>query len=364
LELNALESFVENTWDVGKVTGIRRFTNGVTNLQYKVTCQKEGAQTCFALKRYEGRVSRCTVEYEHALMHHLKKYSGGMTSVPIYTRAGNDYIRSEDEGRLFFWGLFTFLPGASTYTWLYTRIPDVSIRSCGEAGALFHTWGNDFLPDAELACQQENVLSRFSRIPEELARWIPELEKEHTHPYFVGYLKQYQSYFESEVKRLDALLREVAGDLPECTIHQDMNQGNFMFGENGKVSAVLDLDWAVHGKRLYDVAWMAQQMLSSWEEASLGEILADKLPMYLEAYNRTAEGSLPGPLTKTECEFLPEMMAITELIVIRDFVDLVYTNRGFSDILYYFYLWRYRRMLVDTAEKRDLIRKAADQARR
>lgn len=358
---NELKKLIEKTWDIGKVTEIHQFANGVTNLNFKVVCSKENRITRYALKRYEVRVEEHTIQYEHAFMKHIQPYSNRMTTVPVTTRGGDTYIRYYEEGYGYYLALFTYLEGEDTYTWLYNDVSDETMISCAQTLACFHVWGYDFDSGNELEKQQLNVLNRFSDIRMELTEWLSVLEAEGNHPYFVGYYRKHKKFIVSQLEYLEYNLKRMKDYLPECTIHQDINPGNMKFDEKGSVCAILDLDWVVRGKRLYDVAWMAQQMLSRWDEDRLGQIPMDKLALYLRSYNETIQNlsCQLGSLTEEECDFLADMMAVTELTVMRDFVDLVMCDRNKQDILYYFYIMKYRNILTNTVKHSNLIRSIA-----
>jgi Ser/Thr protein kinase RdoA (MazF antagonist) len=347
---------VQKYWNVWQVFHVAYLSNGVTNLNFKVVCEVEGSPRTYALKRYEARTTPYMIKFEHAFMNHVQRKSNGMTTVPITNRCGMTYVRLADDDKEYYWALFSFLPGKDKYTWIFNDVSDTAVYSSGEALAKFHYWGYDFAPPQ--CGGKTTALERLNEMLDEMENRICELEKAERHRKFTTYFLQNKDFLYEQIAICKEKYHVYETMLPECFIHQDINPGNMMFDENDAVCAIFDLDWVAKGKRLYDVAWMGHQMLASWKEEILGHIDFNKLAMYIQSYNKTSEvnADVLGKLTEAEIEFYPYMTLITELTVVRDFVDLVYTNRDNNDIQYYFYLYRYICIIQNTLQNMDTMR--------
>jgi Ser/Thr protein kinase RdoA (MazF antagonist) len=172
------------------------------------------------------------------------------------------------------------------------------------------------------------------------------------------------SQWEYITKRLDfaeAELKKYMDKLPVCIIHEDINPSNLMFDENDKVAAIFDFDWVTEGYRIYDVAWMCHQVVSSWKEDSFGYMKLDQVKKFLSIYNNTIK-SLNcnlGPLTDEERHFFPAMMILSCMKINFDFISYMYDDPNGDTFKWYLYVWKHFKIIKDFDDNYDAYLKAA-----
>jgi Ser/Thr protein kinase RdoA (MazF antagonist) len=349
MESKNFSEIIEENWDIGSIKEVTRCTNGVTNITYKIVCEKDGSETPYIVKCYEPRTKEEAVRYEHAYMEYIKPQGGDMISVPLHTKSGDTLIQHDYDGKLLFWDLATFLPGDVKYTWIFNYVNDLSITTTAAGLARFHGWGAGFKNSYEPA----TYIDRFWDLKNEIDHNLSDLIEAGKHRKFTDYVQTKLSYLWEMYDRSSAVLKDSMDDLPECMIHQDFNPGNLMYFDDGALAGIFDLDWMVVGKRLYDVVWCAQQMLSSWDEDHFGQIDPAQLEAYLRSYNEAAASSAYGALNELECSTFSAMMIAQELLICADFVDLVHEDREKNQFEYYLFFLKHIRMLEDVTEKYD-----------
>jgi homoserine kinase type II len=109
------------------------------------------------------------------------------------------------------------------------------------------------------------------------------------------------------------------------TVHGDYHPGNLKF-QLDKISAVLDFDWSHTDYRVFDIALAIVYFCTSWEAKNNGQIMLDKMNLFLNAYQKAATQSVPmGRLNADEISCLPEMILLANFFILNWTVDHFFT---------------------------------------
>jgi homoserine kinase type II len=114
--------------------------------------------------------------------------------------------------------------------------------------------------------------------------------------------------------------------MPHVVIHGDYHPGNLKF-HDGKVVGVFDFDWAKIDTRCFDVALAVNYFCMSWEGSKDGELLLDRVRIFLNAYQQALKdlNGLSG-LHDLELLCFPEMLMMSNVSTIDWMVKTFYTT--------------------------------------
>ncbi|NOY79730.1 MAG: phosphotransferase [Kiritimatiellaeota bacterium] len=252
------------------------------------------------------------IAFDHALRRHLLDH-GIPTVVPLRRRDGRSFIRIE--GRAC--EVYPFIEGRSL-----SGAGAPEIAAAARSLARFHAatrefvGGSDLPPPAQYSTLGVPETSPRLEDPILLTRVY---EKLAARPGAVR--------FESAVAATFAWLRRlreefddtVWGRLPRVVQHGDYTLANLLFGPNGEVCGIFDLDWACRGPRVRDVAdglfFVAGRRRSPLRPGDIRsltepvELDPERCALWLKCYEETA------PLGPEEWEAVPLALAARWLSV-------------------------------------------------
>jgi homoserine kinase type II len=126
---------------------------------------------------------------------------------------------------------------------------------------------------------------------------------------------------------LKTLNRDEYNELPQLAIHSDYHPGNLKF-RKGSVVGLFDFDWSKIDVRCFDVALAMTYACTTWEGKDDGDLLLDRMILFLEAYQEEASATRDiGPLQGREIDFLPVMVKASNLYVLNWDVDDYYIKK-------------------------------------
>lgn len=142
--------------------------------------------------------------------------------------------------------------------------------------------------------------------------------------------------------------------MPHVVIHGDYHPGNLKF-QDGKVVGVFDFDWAKIDARCFDVCLAVNYCCTSWEESKDGELLFDRVEIFLNAYQQAAkELNRLGALNDLELQCFPEMLMMSNVSTIDWTVKTFYKTTPDPDE-YQTYLRHNVRLMQYLERERDVL---------
>lgn len=282
----------------GKVSEVKPWGNGLINDTFRVTADA-GKQ--YILQRINTAIFKDPALLQHNLKlitahirKSLEREGAGdidrkvLTSVD--TTDGRDYAEVDGEA----WRMTVFISGSHTEE----SVTPATARLTGEAFARFHTYFAS--PDApelqETIPDFHNVGFRISQLRDAAA----------ADP--AGRLEEARDCVDTLLGRADEMLEaerlNKEGQLPKRIAHCDTKVNNILFGENGEILCVIDLDTTMPGYILSDFGDFIRTAGNTGDEDDRD---LDRVGVDMDIFRSFAEGYLANAafLTPVERQMLP-----------------------------------------------------------
>jgi Ser/Thr protein kinase RdoA (MazF antagonist) len=332
-------------YDLGKITAIEKAKLGDTNKSFIVTCEKEGKETKYCARQYHYSKQEPEITYEHAFdLYFSGRVKGEVLSpLPIKTKKGTTWVRLEFEGSENYYTVFSFIQGLEPYGWEYNEVSETAFVSIVEAMAKFHIWAQGFVKPKGSGRMEPPLLEFIDTWSRTIPQWVDSMKGDSHRRKLYEYCVSQWDYIAEKIEFAKKEYLKYKDGLTQCIIHEDINPSNLMFDKDDHVSAIFDFDWVTDGVRIYDVAWLAFNLMSSWREDSFGEMPIEKTKRFLSVYNnkmKTLDG-FPGVLTKEERLFFPSMIILGCVKINYDFISYMIDNPKGDTFKWYVYVWKF-----------------------
>ncbi|MBA7545395.1 Homoserine kinase [subsurface metagenome] len=159
---------------------------------------------------------------------------------------------------------------------------------------------------------------------------------------------------------LSSIKKGYYAKMPQLVVHCDYHPGNLKY-RNGRAVGLFDFDWSKIDMRCFDVALATTYFCTTWEGKEDGDLLLDKLELFLRSYqSESVRMKGVGPLQKEEISCLPFMIKASNLYVLNWDVDDFYIKKlnPYEYLIYlqhnvWFMRWLERNpgILTDTIQK-------------
>lgn len=309
-------------YDLGQLVRVKLNRRGYINETYEIESLKEGKKCRYFLRRYRKGVLEEKIKFEHALLHELVQRNFELCPRVIPTKDNTTFLKVPKETKKgteeVYIALFSCLPGKDKYSWDDPLCTDAELRDAAKILALYHNTIYEWKSINNLTDQRE-----IDKIPLIQPKWSYYVHNIGTSVFDRYLLKQ----FDYLIKILNKFENKgVYDSMPHLAVHGDYHPGNLKF-QDEKVSGVFDFDCSKMDMRCLDVGQGIYFFCTAWKGISDGILLLDRVDSFLEAYQNTAKALKGiGPLSRLELEYLPEMIQMSNLFIIKWVLDEFYSN--------------------------------------
>ncbi|MFN8488408.1 MAG: phosphotransferase [Caldilineaceae bacterium] len=307
LSTEQIRQILTDQYAIGIFTEAVQVTEKLSsNVTYKVITTRQGVEKVYILRAYNPDSMLRQIRFEHALLVELQRRQFTLVPQVIAAKQGETYlqIRNAQSGQTHYIAVFSFLPGKnrellSDYVW-----PAEELASAATVLAHFHQalvgWaGGDCHPPV------------ITQIPEMMAnvyQSMQAIQANGASSPFEQCLLEHSNYFKQLFEKFAVRSVEKQLDmLPATTIHGDYQAFNLLF-QDGKVSGVLDFEYARRDLRAFELVYTLSLFCAPCSVARSGKIELETVKIFLEHYQQAWRPNAElGPLQKQELACFPEI---------------------------------------------------------
>ncbi len=361
-----LRTLLEKHYDIGELVDVKKLDRGYVNVSYEIETKKGKRDQKHFLRRYKRGIREDEIKFEHSIVTHLTKKGFSLSAAIVKTRQNTTYVKKfENAGDVptrdvtardtpegdsheeVYFAVFKFLPGEDKYTW---DNPDCSARELEDSArvlAQYHAAVSGLKYEGRRF--EPKIIDLLPTIAGNMMKYAKRTGQTKFDAYFLKHLDSILSIIDTTVQQID---RDTYNDMPHLAIHCDYHPGNLKFKDE-KVVGLFDFDWSKIDVRSFDVALAITYSCSSWEGKEDGDLLIDKLQVFLKSYQEEAKKhENPGPIAGSEAEYLPCMIQASNLYVLNWDVDDYYIKKP-NPFEYLIYLQHSVRLMRWLEENRD-----------
>lgn len=353
-----LKTLLVEYYDLGELVHVKRNEKGYVNVNYEIEMLRDGKIKRYLLRCYRKGVRRKRIKFEHGLLKLLCKRQFILSPRVIATRRGKTYVRivqkktGGGKKQKYYMSVFSYLGGEDKYGW---DVPLCTDEELADAARVFAVYHNTVFGWNAKNRREKPIFLEY--IPLMIKKWNHYTQKAASRSAFEGYF----------LEQFDYLLRFLRGfmkvsgqqrynSMPHVVIHGDYHPGNLKF-QDGNVVGVFDFDWAKIDARCFDVCLAVNYFCASWEGSKDGELLFDRVEIFLNAYQQAAkELNSLGALNDLELQCFPEMLLLSNLSTIDWTVKTFYKTSPDPDE-YQTYLRHNVRLMQCLERDRDVLTK-------
>ncbi|MCB8815921.1 phosphotransferase enzyme family protein [Desulfosporosinus shakirovi] len=329
--VDALQSY-----DLGIVTAVFEIFGGYVNRSFGIYTEKDGKQCEYFVRKYKYGITAPEIIFEHLMIDYSKAHGLDIAAGLIRTKDGATFVKKIEgvngNGTDIYFAVYEFLEGDDLYTWDTPNLNDEEYASAAEVLATFHNAARDFDPQG-LERIEPKIMEFLPTLPEK----YKELARKDIDTKFHKY---YRSKLDSILKVIESsqIPQDVLEKMPLTPCHNDFHAGNLKY-VNSKVVGIFDFDWSKIDHRLFDVTLGMAYCCSSWQDEQDGVLLLDKCAIFLKSYQQKLI-ELKGlePLNAVEIEYLPTMIAASNMYLINWDVAAYYAGTDLNEYEYIAYL--------------------------
>lgn len=334
-----IAELVNNFYDLGKVTEVYEIFGGYVNRSFGVFTEKDGKKSPYFVRKYKSGIEEKEILFEHKLINFAKKNGMQMAAGIFACKNGETFVKLPEEvdGEVVerYFAIYEYLEGEDKYTWIENRLTDGEYASAAGVLANLHNAAKDFDPEG-LERVEPKILQFIPSLPpvyREFAK-TEGLDNNNFHIFVKENLEEICEVFERTPKYFT---KEALATMPVIPVHCDIHPGNLKY-ENDQAVGIFDFDWAKTDLRLFDVAEALAYFCTSWDPSD-DTVRIDKCKIFVQAYQDKLKelGQLP-PLSATELELLPHMVAMANLYLINWDVQAFYADTTVNVYEYVAYL--------------------------
>jgi len=381
-----LRTLLEEHYDIGELIDVKKLDRGYVNVSYEIETKKGGRLQKYFLRRYKRGIREDEIKFEHSIVTHLTKKGFSLSAAVIKTRHNTTYIKqfenggevpisevssdevpardvpardvpardvpardvpSEDSHEEVYFAVFEFLPGEDKYTWDNPACSARELEDSARVLAQYHAAVSGLKYEGKRF--EPKIIDLLPTIAGNMMKYAKRTGQTKFDAYFLKHLDSILSIIDTTVLQIE---RDTYNDMPHLAIHCDYHPGNLKFLDE-KVVGLFDFDWSKIDVRAFDVALAVTYSCSSWEGKEDGDLLFEKLQIFLESYQEEAKKyENPGSIAGLEAEYLPCMIQASNLYVLNWDVDDYYIKKP-NPFEYLIYLQHNMRLMRWLEENRD-----------
>ena len=302
-------------YSLGDLVWAERNERGYINLSFDIATLQDGKRTAYLFRRYRVGAHENKIRFEHALMEELVTRRFHLSPSLVSTKYGTTYakVRGDLEAgnQEYFVAVFDYLPGEDKYRWDDPLCTIDELTNAAEVFALYHNtiFGWKGISDWE----EPRIIDQVAWLE---AKWINYAKTAGNSLFDSYFLEQLDQLVQAAKNPTNFPSKTLYDTLPHLAIHGDYHPGNLKFRE-GRVSGLFDFDWAKMDTRCFDVALATTYFCSAWHDVRDGEILLDRVEIFLHSYQKAAEEMKPlGPLSAHELQVFPQLLLASTLHIV------------------------------------------------
>jgi homoserine kinase type II len=325
--LSRAEIITRQHYALGEFLSVRELHGGYINRSFVVNVKTNDLECKYAIRRYNPSTSEDDVQFEHAVITHLRNNGFSLAAGVIPKKDGGTFVREQlhVEGREVnrFWAVFEFLRGVVRYTFVDTHLSEAELRDSAETLARLHQAGRDFSVAAGAGQARPKIMDFLPTFRQAYSEYARTAGKTRFDEWFLGHRDEI-------LQRVDrAIIPDVAlHGMPELPIHGDYHQGNLTY-DGTRVAGVFDFDWTKIDIRLFDVAQALLYFCARWDGEEAGSLDLERVVLFLKSYNEVCKGAaFPGPLTAGEKAHMPLMLVGASLFVLHVVIQSFYDTEN------------------------------------
>lgn len=354
---------IEENYDLGRVVSVEEVFGGYMSRSFRIWMEKGGVKKKWFFRRYVKNKDLTELKLEHKLLIWAKEHGNNLVSVPIRTAAGKTYVRhdftsSKGVLEIAYFAVYEYLEGADSYTWLDNELEPQTSKSIAVAMATLHNSTRDFDP-GPLVPADPPIFEFLHKIPDKFVKYSAAYANNDLCNQYTRYFDDHLDYYREVVEKiLVRLTPEVQAQFPVCSIQGDFHPGNFKYDEQGLVCGVFDFDWASIDHRAFEIGLGMVYTFASWQDGMDGHLYLTQMVDWLREYDKALRRmkGLP-PLTAAEKEYMPELLLLGWIYLVRWCSKAVYLDMELNQFEYLSYLRHMTAGLAWVEKNEELIRK-------
>jgi homoserine kinase type II len=313
-------------YDIGELEDIQKLDRGYINVSYEIETLKKNQRKKYFLRRYKRGIREDEIRFEHSIIKHLTKKNFLLSADLVFKKDNTTYVKEleerEGETEEVYYAVFEFLKGKDKYTWDNPVCTEDEL--CDAACVLARYHGAVYDLKYEGRRYEAKIIDLLPTIAGNLMKYAKRTGETKFDTYFLKHLDYTLHVIDSVANQIDI---KDYNRLPQLVIHSDYHPGNLKF-QKGTVVGLFDFDWAKIDVRCFDVALTVTYACTTWEGKEDGDLLLDRMLLFLQAYQDEAEKiEAPGGLDELEIRYLPIMIKASNLYVLNWDVDDYYIKK-------------------------------------
>ncbi len=307
LDFESISEIVNDHYDMGELTSAVRIYKGYVNVTNDIHILKDGQIRNYILRIYREGIQENKICFEHALINELGARGFVLSPHLAETKYQTTYVKvskqSADGRQELFIAIYQYLPGEDKYEWDNPLCTVAELSHAAEILAAYHNtiygWQDT------TGWKEPKIIDQISHMP---ARWKAYTDSPGD-SVFDRYLIQHIHRLNESVELFsNTIERRIFETLPHLIIHGDFHPGNLKF-QDGTVVGLFDFDWSMLDARCVDVGLALAYFCTAWEEESDGDLLLDRVNVFLDGYQACAQEMKPlSGLSSIELQYLPQMI--------------------------------------------------------
>ena len=321
-----LRSIMASHYDIGGLSDIKKLDRGYINVSYEIETMKDNKKQKYFLRRYKRGIREEEVRFEHSIVKHLMKKQFSLSAGLIIKKDRSTYVKEieerGDQKNEVYYAIFEFLNGKDKYTWDNPVCTEKELENAARVLAQYHSAVYDLQYEGKR--YEAKIIDLLPTIAGNLMKYAKRTGTTKFDDYFLKHIDYSLSVIDNMVRHI---IRNDYNRMPQLAIHADFHPGNLKF-RRGCIVGLFDFDWSKIDVRCYDVALAITYACTTWEGKEDGDLLLDRMALFLKAYQEEAEKlEGVGPLNRLEVQYLPLMIKASNIYILNWDVDDYYIKK-------------------------------------
>ena len=310
-----LKKILDAHFNLGQFIHAKRNNRGYINTSFEVNTLQKGRPGRYMVRLYRKGTPEEKIRFEHALLNALLQKKFRFSPHLLETKDGETYVKvyenPDNQGQEYHLAVFSYLDGEDKYTWDDPMCTDEELQHAAEVFALYHNAIFGWNYPADLCLQRI-----IDRLPSMTGQWQEHAQQRVRSSFQIFFSEQLEDLLMLLKGLLKAPGKDLYNKMPHLAAHRDFHPGNLKF-QDGKVTGLFDFDWSLMDARSFDVGLSLMYFCTAWEGDADGNLMLDRVSGFLEAYQKTAKGSMGiGPLNTFELRSLLEMIHLGNVFIL------------------------------------------------
>ncbi len=321
-----LKGLLSEHYNMGELADVKKLDRGYVNVSYEIDMLQDGMKNKYFLRRYKRGIREEEIKFEHSIIRCLKEKSFALSAGLLLKKDGTSYVKEvetvSDNVVEAYFAVFEFLKGEDKYTWDNPVCSDEELEDSARVLARYHNAVQGLKPEGKR--YEPKIIDLLPTIAGNLMKYAKRTGTTKFDYYFLKHLDFTLAVIEGT---LSSIKKGDYAKMPQLAVHCDYHPGNLKY-RNGRAVGLFDFDWSKIDIRCFDVALAITYFCTTWEGKEDGDLLPDKMEMFLRSYQSESKGMKGvGPLQEEEISCLPLMIKASNLYVLNWDVDDFYIKK-------------------------------------